>query len=154
MQIFLVVVVSVFGGICLAALAVFCYSFYNALQRLTSVTETVYNVLKPMADQKFLPDLMATMQKTSTVGAEITRALQNINRTAATFNRMMTATAQQPVAEVPETQYIGPESAFIAPTEEELAIREQQEELRKQGIETAPENMQEPDLAMMNGANV
>lgn len=155
MLIFFVVVVSVLGGIILAALAVFFYQFYRSLQRLTAVTETAYGVLKPLSQDKLLPEFLGTMRKQSVQWADVLKALDSINRTFQEFNRRLAmGEGVQEAGPAQSVPAMGPESAFLTPTEEEMAIREEQAELRKQGIETAEENMAQPDMAMMNGANV
>lgn len=155
MLIFFVAVVSVFGGIILAALGVFCFQFYRSLQRLNAAASTIYDVLKPLSQDKLLPDFLMAMRKLSAQGSEIVKGLESITKTVQIFNRLaMGEGAQAAAAASAAVPSVGTESAFIAPTEEEFAVREEQEELRKRGIETAEENMIEPDISQMNVANV
>jgi hypothetical protein len=155
MLIFVIVVTSVFGGICLAALAVFLFQFHRSIQKLTAAAESVYGVMGPFSNQKLLPDLLAAMRKNAAVSVDIARGLDRLSQTVRSFNKMtFTEEAQAELAATPQALQEVIDSAFLAPTEEYMAVKEEQAELRKRGIETAPENMVEPDLAAMNGANV
>lgn len=141
--IFLIVVVSLFGGIALAALAVFLYFFYKAVKRLTVVAEEVYQVVQPLAAGNAFSELLKSFQATNRMGKQITDGLQHFAAVVARFNQLFFAQQTGAAAEPAVTaatagaiDFNNQDSFFVVPKEEDAANREVEQALRDQGVET------------------
>jgi hypothetical protein len=150
--IFIIVVVSLFGGMALTALAVFLYFFYQSIKRLTVVAEAVYSVVQPLSAGNTLTEVLKAFQSTSKTGKAIVESLAGITAAVVQFNRYCTGQAAIPTAEAPNPVVGTPESPtaktaggldfdnvdsfFIKPTEAEAAQREVEAALRAEGVET------------------
>ena len=160
--VFMIVVVSLFGGVALTALGVFLYFFYKAVKRLTVVAEEVYAVISPLAQGNTLTQMLLAFQSTNKMGQKIVEGLASITATVEQFNRyyygsMQGATAQsQPAKTADAIDFNNADSFFVAPTEEEGAMREVEAQLRKEGVETNENAWPsgEPPLSQQVGENV
>jgi hypothetical protein len=167
--IFIIVVVSLFGGMALTALAVFLYFFYQSIKRLTVVAEAVYSVVQPLSAGNTLTEVLKAFQSTSKTGKAIVESLAGITAAVVQFNRyctgqaaIPTGDAAAPATEAPTAATAGGlnfndvDSFFIKPTEAEAAQREVEAELRAVGVETNESAMPggEPPLHAQIGDSV
>lgn len=158
MYTFFVVIVSLFAGALLCGLGVFFFVIYRALQRLTAVTETLFELFQPIMKRETLQQWIQTFKVMSAQGSEIIRAVSELSILVRQLNKWAFNQQQPsatPAGEAPEGASWGG-----APSDAALEAEEMAKELEKVGIRIKPptdddgEETDVPDKTGMRGAEV